>query len=390
MHSNKISIVYTSTICIDKAMEIVLRISDSLGFVDKVEVLFNRHGRSPGSDQRHEMHFVSRETDTGFSVFKAHIQMESLGYRAFLIAVTINQNNYWILQDRETGEATLLPPNTSGYKFWECFTYKKTNTNLRRVKGGIVYHIFVDTFCAEDIPDEVKGTLVEWSTFPKWKPDADGEYRNDQFYGGNLKGIIKQLPYIKSLGTTVLYISPIFKSPSSNGYDIVNYEKISERIGTWDDLDELHQKANDLGIDLVLDVVFNHSSSENPLTIEDPELYGYEERYWWGFKGLREFDTSSHKYFVYLKKWLMLYACHCDGLRLDVADSLPDHVLKFIRENFPGYILLEVWKNAVTGDYRGFLTGEEGDGVMNYPFGNAIYKIVRWKMSKDFCISSTK
>ena len=384
MQSNKISIVYTSSIDIAKGMEISLRISDSYGFVDKVEVCFNRHGNPPGSDFRLPLQYVETEQGTGFSWFKSTIKMQSLGYYAFYLKVVLNRKAYWILEDSETGEPVLVPEHATGYNYFECFVYKAFKNKLERVKGGVMYHIYVDTYRAEQIPEELRSSVVSWSTFPKWKPDADGEYRNTQRYGGNIRGIIKMLPYIKSLGVTVIYLSPVFESIEVHGYDITDYERISKYIGTWEDLAELKRLANSMGMDLVLDVVFNHSSSQNRLVTEDPEIYGGVENYWWGYKTLRVFASLTDKYFAYLKRWLLLYAEYCDGLRIDVADSLPDEVLKFIRDIFPGYILLEVWKNAVTGDFRGFLTGEEGDGVMNYPFANAIYKLVRWNDKDGF------
>lgn len=384
MQSNKISIVYTSSIDIAKGMEISLRISDSYGFVDKVEVCFNRHGNPPGSDFRLPLQYVETEQGTGFSWFKSTINMQSLGYYAFYLKVVLNRKAYWILEDSETGEPVLVPEHATGYNYFECFVYKAFKNKLERVKGGVMYHIYVDTYRAEQIPEELRSSVVSWSTFPKWKPDADGEYRNTQRYGGNIRGIIKMLPYIKSLGVTVIYLSPVFESIEVHGYDITDYERISKYIGTWEDLAELKRLANSMGMDLVLDVVFNHSSSQNRLVTEDPEIYGGVENYWWGYKTLRVFASLTDKYFAYLKRWLLLYAEYCDGLRIDVADSLPDEVLKFIRDVFPGYILLEVWKNAVTGDFRGFLTGEEGDGVMNYPFANAIYKLVRWNDKDGF------
>ena len=67
-----------------------------------------------------------------------------------------------------------------------------------------------------------------------------------------------------------------------------------------------------------------------------------------------------------------------DGIRLDVADNLPDRVLIFIKEHFGLYVLGEVWKNAVLGDSRDFLIGDKLDGVMNYQTAIAIYRYLRW------------
>ena len=63
------------------------------------------------------------------------------------------------------------------------------------------------------------------------------------FYGGNLKGIIKKLDYIKSLGVSIIQLSPIFKSSSCHKYDTGNYEIIDEMFGTNDEFKELCDEA---------------------------------------------------------------------------------------------------------------------------------------------------
>lgn len=69
---------------------------------------------------------------------------------------------------------------------------------------------------------------------------------------------------------------------------------------------------------------------------------------------------------------------------MDVADNLPDFTLKLIRKLFRKFIIGEVWKNAVTGDFREFLFGDELDSNMNYQFGIAIYRYVRYGNYKNF------
>lgn len=67
-----------------------------------------------------------------------------------------------------------------------------------------------------------------------------------------LQGIIKKLDYIKNLGITVIWVSPIYKSPNKdNGYDISDYQDIMDEFGTMEDFDELlkeiHQRRNETG-----------------------------------------------------------------------------------------------------------------------------------------------
>ena len=82
-------------------------------------------------------------------------------------------------------------------------------------------------------------------------------YRADDFYGGNIKGIISKLAYLKSLGITSIYLSPIFESSSNHRYDTGDYFKIDPLFGDEDEFKELIEqcKRNDIGI--ILDGVFN-------------------------------------------------------------------------------------------------------------------------------------
>ena len=81
---------------------------------------------------------------------------------------------------------------------------------------------------------------------------------------GDIPGIISKLPYIKSLGVGIIWLSPVYRSPGEdNGYDISDYCDIDPKFGTLSDMDELIEKANALGLKIVMDLVINHTSSEH-------------------------------------------------------------------------------------------------------------------------------
>ena len=81
---------------------------------------------------------------------------------------------------------------------------------------------------------------------------------------GDIPGIISKLPYIKSLGVGILWLSPVYRSPGEdNGYDISDYCDIDPKFGTLSDMDELIQKANALGLRIVMDLVINHTSDQH-------------------------------------------------------------------------------------------------------------------------------
>ena len=384
----RILVEYQSSLRISDELCIRLQIPNHFGFVKDAKALFNMNGERPGDDGCCYLIYDEQESTDRVSVFKGKTHFANIGYRTFFIKLKLNNDERTLTYDEDKEEVVITKEDI--YEFWKVFVYYSAYEPPNWVKGGIMYQIFVDTFCREgELPEALKDKVVDWGTFPKWQPDSDGVYRNTQFYGGNLKGIIKKLDYIKKLNVTVIYLTPILKSPSSNRYDTEDFEKIDEMVGTWEDLAKLHEEANRRGISIVIDCVFNHSSNQNRMLYECPDMYDWIKKYtkpkcWWGYEHLVEFNKYHEAYFNNLTRWLELYSQHVDGIRLDVADNLPDFVLKYIKRCFKKYVLGEVWKNAITGEFRDFLCGDELDGVMNYKFANAIYRYVRWGMHKYF------
>ncbi|WP_025729124.1 alpha,alpha-phosphotrehalase [Atopobacter phocae] len=81
---------------------------------------------------------------------------------------------------------------------------------------------------------------------------------------GDLPGIIEKLPYLKKLGIDMIWINPFYPSPQKdNGYDISNYCEVDSLFGTMNDFDNLVLEAKKLEIDLMLDMVLNHVSTEH-------------------------------------------------------------------------------------------------------------------------------
>jgi oligo-1,6-glucosidase len=81
---------------------------------------------------------------------------------------------------------------------------------------------------------------------------------------GDLRGIINQLDYIKSLHVDIIWISPIFQSPNNdNGYDVSDYCEILPEFGTMSDFDELLNEAHSRNLKVILDLVPNHTSDEH-------------------------------------------------------------------------------------------------------------------------------
>lgn len=115
---------------------------------------------------------------------------------------------------------------------------------------------------------------VVYQIYPKSFKDSDGDGI------GDLKGITEKLDYLESLGVDYLWLTPFFVSPQrDNGYDVADYRKIDPVFGTMEDLEELIQKAQEKGIGLMLDMVFNHTSTQHEwfqkALLGDPEYMDY-------------------------------------------------------------------------------------------------------------------
>lgn len=99
---------------------------------------------------------------------------------------------------------------------------------------------------------------VVYQIYPKSFYDTDGDGL------GDLKGVTAKLDYIKDLGADYIWMTPFFVSPQNdNGYDVEDYYNIDPRYGTMEDFEELSREAEKRGIKLMLDMVFNHTSSRH-------------------------------------------------------------------------------------------------------------------------------
>lgn len=289
------------------------------------------------------------------------------------------------------------------------------------LKGGIIYQIFPDRFYnskqkKNNVPES--RVMRKWGDEPYWKEEQMNGIWNNDYFGGDLKGIEEKLEYLSELSVSCIYINPIFEAHSNHRYDTADYEKIDPLLGSEEDLRSLCKKAKEYGISVILDGVFSHTgcdskyfnmysrydslgaynSKESPYFswykfIEWPDDY----HAWWGIKLLPEVIEEDESYREYicgkdgiLRKWLRTGIA---GWRLDVADELPDIFLDDVRravkeENEDAIILGEVWEDATNkfayGQRRRYLLGEELDSVMNYPFADAILNYVRFGSAHTF------
>ena len=134
------------------------------------------------------------------------------------------------------------------------------------LSGGVIYQIFPDRFNRAEKQKKVPNYKIlhqNWSEMPVFLPNEHGEIINNDFFGGDLKGITEKLDYLVSVGVSAIYLNPIFKAFSNHRYDTGDYMQVDELLGTESDLITLIDKAKENGIKIILDGVFNHTGSDS-------------------------------------------------------------------------------------------------------------------------------
>lgn len=279
-------------------------------------------------------------------------------------------------------------------------------------KGGVMYQIFPDRFARSGAtPIESDKWLHEnWDDCPEYRPDKYGKILNNDFFGGNFRGMTEKIGYLKSLHITVVYLNPIFKAFSNHRYDTGDYMQIDPLLGDESDFVNFVQECEKNGIRVILDGVFNHTGADSRYFnkyghYDDVGAFQsiYSKYYawynfkkfpneydcWWGIDILPAVNEHCKSYIDFitgdngvLKHWMRKGIA---GFRLDVADELPDEFIEKIRaaiqEIKPDALLIgEVWEDASNkisySKRREYFYGKELDGVMNYPLKDAIIQFV--------------
>lgn len=290
------------------------------------------------------------------------------------------------------------------------------------MRDGVMLQIMVDRYHRAGQPDArnlppASYYHVHWDDDPALiiNDDKYGDNCNNDYFGGNLRGVTEKLDYIRNLGVTVIYFNPIFKARSNHKYNTGDYMQIDPSFGTEQDFRELCAAAERRGIRVILDGVFSHTGSDSLYfnrdghygaggAYYDPQSPYYEwyrfrrwpDDYecWWNFKTLpnvRE-ETPSYQDFIIHRDdsvtahWIRAGAA---GWRLDVADELPMDfirgVRRRIRQERPDAALIgEVWEDPTNkvayGEMRCYCLGDTLDSCMNYPLRDAIVEFLCCRM----------
>lgn len=345
--------------------------------------------------------------DDGMAVYSIRLPITSRGLYFYHFVVNTDDDK----QIRIGADDDLTALYGKGGE-WQLTVYESA-ASPDWVAGGILYQIMPDRFYIGGERCKTKSDVVyreDWGGVPEYRPDADGKILNNDFFGGNLKGITSKLGYLKGLGVTCLYLNPIFEAHSNHKYDTGNYRKVDSDFGTIDDLKTLIKRADKKGIKILLDGVFSHTGDDSiyfnkygrygsvgAYQSKDSVYYDWytfgqypdEYKCWWNVLILPELNESNPYYDEYIngedgiiRYWTEL---GLGGWRLDVADELPDGFLDRAaaaakRANPQALILGEVWEDASNkcayGHRRRYFQGGQLDSVTNYPFKEDIIRFV--------------
>jgi len=260
------------------------------------------------------------------------------------------------------------------------------------VKSTVWYQIFPERF-ANGNPDISPKNALPWGSKDPGVND---------FFGGDLQGIIDHLDYLSDLGINGIYLTPIFEAPSNHKYDTIDYFAIDPHFGDKETFRKLVKEAHKRGIRIMLDAVFNHigkNSKQWQDVLKNEENSIYKDWFHIHSFPVREGengnidgqDTLSFDTFAFttsmpklntanpeVQKYLLDIATYwirefdIDGWRLDVANEV-DHTFwktfhqMVVKEKPDLFILGEIWHDSWP-----WLLGDEFHSVMNYPFTQTI------------------
>ena len=356
-----------------------------------------------------------------YDIYQGNLVLDTCGLYFYYFRITTRTGGFRLFK---YGEDT----NMEAGSLWQISCIPSEFTTPDWAKGGVIYQVFPDRFHKAgecDLTGKLEPYTVhqQWDEEVSWQPTQEGLVLNNDFYGGNFRGIAEKMDYIASLGTSILYLNPISKSFSSHRYDTGDYKTPDPMLGTEADFTAMCEAAHAHGIKVVLDGVYSHTGSNSLYFNKDCTFPGegaYQSqnspyyswfsfknwpnsyKSWWDFDTLPTVDKMHPDFIRYIitdedsvvAHWLKLGA---DGFRLDVVDELPDAFVLLLKQRIrqikPDALLIgEVWEDASNksayGVRRRYFVDGILDSAMNYPFREALLHYL-WDRDGGYGLKNT-
>ncbi len=377
----------------------------------------NMHFKSDGinRDYYKKIELFWSRLDGAYDVYETSIDLSKIGVGLYYYEYEIYSLENSGFYGKRDLDGVLTRLNNENEGLIQLLVYHELDKHPKWLYGGIMYHIFVDRFKSSGKCPKKKSAIInkDWYNGIPQYPEFPGAYvENNMFFGGDLYGVIEKLDYIKSLGVSCIYLSPIFDAYSNHKYDTGDYMSVDSMFGGEEALDLLVKEAKKRNIYIILDGVFNHTGSNSIYFNKNGEydcLGAYQSKSskyyewynfkkfpdtyecWWDVKILPRVksDTPSYKKYILgdggvIEKWMKKGIA---GFRLDVADELSDDFLKTLSDKVKsikedGIVYGEVWEDAsnkIAYDKRKrYFQGNELDSVMNYPLREALIEYIKF------------
>lgn len=371
-------------------VKIRVRIHSAIGDVQMVQVRFSESGEAFPTGPAKVV-----KTAGDWTWYEAVVVMHNpkMNYR-FLITLADGR----LLNYNAVGLFDLEQPDINDFRI---------NTFSSAPKWGpstIMYQIFPDRFARSAHADKHKAP--DWAIPAGWADEVIGQGpgTSEQFFGGDLWGVIDHLDHLKKLGVTMLYLTPIFPGRSNHRYDASSFAEVDPLLGGNKALQDLIEAAHKKGFKIIGDLTSNHSgdahewfkASYKKPGAPESEFYYFTEgntKYdsWFGVPSLPKFNWKSEELrnrFIQGKnsvvaKWLKA-PFGFDGWRIDVANmtgrirdedmyaEVANIVRKTMVEVNPDTIML----GEYTGDAAYEVQGDGWQGAMTY--ANFTRPLWRW------------
>lgn len=371
-------------------VKIRVRIHSALGAVDQVMVRFSESGEAFPTPPAKVV-----KTEGGWSWYEATVVMHNpkMNYRFVIVLKNGRQLTY-----NAVGLFELEQPDINDFRLNTFSSAPKWGP------GTVMYQIFPDRWARSAAADKHK--TPEWAIAAGWGDEVIGQGpgTSEQFFGGDLWGVIEHLDHLKKLGVNLIYLTPIFPGRSNHRYDASSFAEVDPLLGGNKALSALIEAAHKKGFRIIGDLTSNHSGDghewfkaayKNPGAPET-EFYYFTEnntKYdsWFGVPSLPKFNWKSQelrKRFIEGKtsvvaKWLKA-PFGFDGWRIDVANmtgrirdedmyaEVANIVRKTMVEVNPDTIML----GEYTGDAAYEVQGDGWQGAMTY--ANFTRPLWRW------------